>query len=171
MTEPNQSGGEPDSASALICPWCSAPLKTAREASCPSCGAALHEAMESEVPGVTRVDHEAILRARTPGQRSRSLVGWLSGEYAADATPASLEGIAPPDDAVRREMIRLEVAALQAEAQAAQAEAAAELAEARGLNLAASEDSDPEASIDAPEPPADPAADNPEGDPATPTPG
>jgi hypothetical protein len=126
MTEPNQSGGGPDMAAAPICPWCSAPLRTGREESCPSCGAALHEAADGEVPGVTRVDHEAILKARTPSQRGRGLIGWLSGEYSAEAPPPSLEGIAPPDEAVRREMIRLELAALQAEAQARQAEAAAE---------------------------------------------
>ena len=178
MTEPNQSGAGPDLASALICPWCSATLKTGREESCPSCGAALHEATESEVPGVTRVDHEAILKARTPGQRGRGLIGWLSGEYAADAVPASLEGIAPPDEAVRREMIRLELAALQAEAQARQAEAAAEIADEHGLSPVEREANDAAASIDAPEPQepladtaATPAGDTPEGDAATATPG
>ena len=148
MTEPNPSGGEPDPASAPICPWCSAPLKTGREETCPSCGAALHEAAESEVPGVTRVDHEAILKARTPGQRGRGLIGWLSGEYSAEAAPASLEGIAPPDEAVRREMIRLELAALQAEAEARQAEAASEVAEEHGF-VPATATADEEPSSDA----------------------
>jgi|GEM_PF-1788037 len=131
MTEPTLSGGGPDSASAPICPWCSAPLKTGREETCPSCGAALHEVAESEVPGVTRVDHEAILKSRAPAQRGRGLIGWLSGEYEAEAAPGAAGSIAPPDEAVRREMIRLEMAALEAEAQARQAEVAAEIAEAQ----------------------------------------
>ncbi len=123
MTEPNLSGGGPDLASALICPWCSAALKTGHEERCPSCGASLHEAAESEVPGVTRVDHEAILKGRTPGQKGRGLIGWLSGEYEAEAAADKPESIAPPDEAVRREMLRLELAALEAEVQGRQAEA------------------------------------------------
>ncbi|MBI3747183.1 MAG: hypothetical protein HY264_11800 [Chloroflexi bacterium] len=136
MTEPNLSGGGPDSASAPICPWCSAPLKTGTEETCPSCGAALHEVAESEVPGVTRVDHEAILKARAPAQRGRGLIGWLSGEYEAGPAPEAAGSIALPDEAVRREMIRLEMAALEAEAQARQAEVAAEIAEAHGATAA-----------------------------------
>ncbi len=131
MTEPNLSGGGPDLASALICPWCSAALVTGREETCPSCGASLHEAAESEVPGVTRVDHEAILKGRTPGQKGRGLIGWLSGEYEADAAADTPESIAPPEGAVRREMLRLELAALEAEVQGRQAEADAELVDAR----------------------------------------
>ena len=130
MTEPNLAGGGPDPASALICPWCSAPLKTGREESCPSCGAALHEAGEGDLPGVTRVDHEAILKSRAPGPRGRGLIGWLSGDYESEAAPDSPDSIAPPDQAVRREMNRIELAALEAEVQARHAEAAAELAEA-----------------------------------------
>ena len=130
MTEPNLAEGGPDSASAPICPWCSAPLRTGREESCPSCGAALHEAAEGDLPGVTRVDHEAILKSRAPGPRGRGLIGWLSGEYESEAASDSSDSIAPPDQAVRREMNRLELAALEAEVQARHAEAAAELAEA-----------------------------------------
>jgi hypothetical protein len=131
MTEPNLSGGGPDLASALICPWCSAALKTGREETCPSCGASLHEAAESEVPGVTSVDHEAILKGRAPGQKGRGLIGWLSGEYEAEAAADTPESIAPPDEAVRREMLRLELAALEAEVQGRRAEADAERVDAR----------------------------------------
>ena len=144
MTAPNLSGGGPDSASAPICPWCSAPLKTGREETCPSCGAALHEVAEAEVPGVTRVDHEAILKARAPAQRGRGLLGWLSGEYEPEADSAAPGSIAPPDDAVRREMLRLELAALEVEAQARQAEVAAEQAEAQVPDIPAGDES-PEA--------------------------
>ena len=132
MTEANLSGGGPDAAPVPICPWCSAQLVTGREETCPSCGAALHETAESEVPGVTRVDIDAVLRARTPdGQRGRGLIGWLSGEYEADAEPDSPESIAPPEEAVRREMLRLELSALEAEVQARQAEAEAEIVDAK----------------------------------------
>lgn len=132
MTEANLTGGGPDSAPAPICPWCSAPLVTGREETCPSCGAALHETAESEVPGVTRVDLDAVLRSRGPEpQRGRGLIGWLSGEYAPEAPPDSPKSIAPPEEAVRREMLRLELAALEAEVQARHAEAEAEIVDAK----------------------------------------
>jgi len=152
MTEANLTGGGPDSAPAPICPWCSAQLVTGREETCPSCGAALHETAESEVPGVTRVDLDAVLRSRAPeGQRGRGLIGWLSGEYESEAPPDSPESIAPPEEAVRREMLRLELAALEAEVQARQAEAEAEIVDARiaandarGLPDAVDDDADGE---------------------------
>lgn len=125
MSEEQMSGGGPESDPAMICSWCSAVLKSATEERCPSCGAALHEADGSEVPGLTRVDHEAILRSRTPAQRSRGLIGWLSGEYRAEAAPEPPGTFAPPPDDVRREMLRLELAALEAEVLARRAEAAA----------------------------------------------
>lgn len=132
MTEANLSEGGTESAPAPICPWCSAQLVTGREETCPSCGAALHETSESEVPGVTRVDIDAVLRARTPdGQRGRGLIGWLSGEYEPEAAPDTPESIAPPEEAVRREMLRLELAALEAEVQGRQAEAEAEIVDAK----------------------------------------
>jgi hypothetical protein len=83
---------------------------------------------------VTRVDHEALLRSRAPVQKSRGLIGWLSGEYVAPAAPIPPETLAPPAAEVRREMLRLELAALEAEAQARRAELMAERADA-GLTL------------------------------------
>ncbi len=85
---------------------------------------------------MTRVDHEAILRSRAPVQKSRGLIGWLSGEYVAPAAPTPPETLAPPDAEVRSEMLRLEIAALEAEAQARRAELMSELA-AAGLTLPA----------------------------------
>jgi hypothetical protein len=104
-----------------ICPWCSAALPDPEATRCPSCGAALREAAPADVPGVTQVDVEAVLKRRPVAQRSRGLIGWLSGEYQSEA-PGTL---APPADEVRREMLRLELAALEAEVHAQQAEAAA----------------------------------------------
>ncbi len=113
-----------------VCPWCSAELRTADDARCPSCGAVLRdEKADAEVPGVTRVDHEAILRSRAPAQKSRGLIGWLSGEYQVAAAPEPPESLAPPDAEVRREMLRMELAALSARAEAELAEA--RLAEAQ----------------------------------------
>jgi len=79
---------------------------------------------------VTRVDHEALLRSRAPVQKSRGLIGWLSGEYVAPAAPIPPGTLAPPAAEVRREMLRLELAALEAEAQARRAELVSELADA-----------------------------------------
>jgi hypothetical protein len=49
----------------------------------------------------------------------------LSGEYEAKAPSEAPGTFAPPADEVRREMLRLELAALEAEVQARQAEAVA----------------------------------------------
>lgn len=111
--------------SAQICPWCSAALPDDRAERCPSCLAMLRGAESAEVPGLTRVDHEAILRSRAPVQRSRGLIGWLSGEYQPEPAAEAPGTLAPPADEVRREMLRLELAALEAEVKARQAEAAA----------------------------------------------
>lgn len=146
MAEQQPSGGGPVPQSPSICPWCSVELPDPGAEQCPSCGAALHGPDAAEVPGVTRVDHEALLRARAPAQRSRGLVGWLSGEYQAEAAAEPPGTFAPPADDVRREMLRLELAALEAEVQARLAEAAV---------LAATEsntgpDAETEATADAP---------------------
>jgi hypothetical protein len=80
---------------------------------------------------LTAIDAEAIVRAArqpTPPRRNR-LLSWISGEYDADAAgPVARGSISPPDLAVRREMLRLELAAevanLQGEASLVMAEAA-----------------------------------------------
>ena len=111
------------------CQWCSAELPSDHETRCPSCGASLTETPETEIPGLTRVDHEAILRARVPPPKSRGIVGWLSGEYQ-EAPVAEPPGtFAPPAEDVRREMLRLELAALEAEVEARRAQIEAELAD------------------------------------------
>jgi len=78
---------------------------------------------------VTRVDHEALLRSRTPPPKSRGIIGWLSGEYQPEAARDAPGTLAPPPEEVRREMLRLELAALEAEVQARRAELEAELAD------------------------------------------
>jgi hypothetical protein len=119
------------------CMWCSAVLPDARAETCPSCGATLVGEADAAVPGLTAIDADAILRnTRTAAKPKRSgrLLGWISGEYEGDesgvtAPPGSL---APPPEAVRREMLRLElqaqVANAQAEVEALAADAAIEAA-------------------------------------------
>jgi hypothetical protein len=125
--------------SAPICPWCSTPLPNDTEERCPACHAALRESETAEVPGLTRVDHEALLRSRAPAQPARGLIGWLSGEYQPKAPPEPPGTFAPPANEVRREMLRLELAALEAEVHARQAEAAALEAAALAAALEAAE--------------------------------
>jgi hypothetical protein len=109
------------------CPWCSAETP-GDPVQCPSCGATLREDAEAEIPGVTQIDPAASVTQNVP--RSRSILGWLSGEYATgDASQhASVE---PPSAAVRKEMARLEMEAIRAQLDAEAAEQAAEQAAAR----------------------------------------
>ena len=132
-------------ASAPRCNWCSALLPSDHETTCPSCGATLIGDGEASVPGLTAIDAEAILRnARGAKAKSRSrLLGWISGEYDegddAAATPGSL---APPDEAVRREMLRLELAAQVANAEAEVGAMNADAAVEEGRSLAPVDGSD-----------------------------
>ena len=120
-------------AEASICPWCSASY-TGEPETCPSCGAVLaaDPATDPSLPGLTAIDTAAIVRAKTPTPRSRNrLLSWISGEYPDEpGTVADAGALAPPDMAVRREILRLEleaeVANLQAEADALIAEATVE---------------------------------------------
>jgi hypothetical protein len=132
MSEQLLSGGGPTSDADLVCPWCSAALPSADVERCPSCGAALKEP-DAAVPGVTQIDVEAILKGRSPTQKPRGLIGWLSGEYDAGKAEAPPPGtLEPPDEAVRREMLRLELAALEAEVLARQVEVVTEAATESG---------------------------------------
>ena len=132
MAEDLTTGG---GAAAFRCPWCSAALPSSDLETCPSCGATLTSAPEAALPGVTAIDHEAILRATrepTRPQRSR-LLSWLSGDYVEEGTTttaAAPDAIAPPDPAVKAEILRLEIEAeladRQAEADSLAADAAVE---------------------------------------------
>jgi hypothetical protein len=129
MTEQTLEGG----AEASICPWCSATY-TGEPETCPSCGAVLaaDPTADPSVPGLTAIDTAAIVRAKTPTNRPRNrILSWISGEYPDEVgAPADAGALAPPDMAVRREILRLEleaeVANLQAEADALMAEAKVE---------------------------------------------
>ena len=113
-----------------VCPWCSAALKPDATV-CSSCGANLVADGDPNVPGVTAIDAASLVRSKTTPQPRNRLLSWISGEYQPDLpSKAEAQAIAPPDDEVRREILRLEleahVANLQAEADAIRAEAAAE---------------------------------------------
>ena len=130
MTEETLAGG----AETSICPWCSATY-TGDPETCPSCGAvlAVDPAADPSLPGLTAIDPAALARAKSPAPRSRNrILSWISGDYLEEAggDPADAGALAPPDLAVRREILRLEleaeVANLQAEADALLAEATVE---------------------------------------------
>jgi hypothetical protein len=118
-----------DTASDSICPWCSAAL-TPGAATCPSCGANLTSDDDHELPGVNAIDQDVVRGLKKPPARSR-LLSWISGDYE-PGTPSLVEAgaLAPPDQDVQREILRLEIEAevanLQAEAGARYAEALAE---------------------------------------------
>jgi hypothetical protein len=92
---------------------------------CPSCGAALRDAADGDIAGVTQIDPSAVLR--TKRIKTRGLAAWLVGER--ESEEPSIGKVEPPSEAVRREMLRLELAAIDAEldAKAAAAEANREL--------------------------------------------
>lgn len=130
----------PDAAAAPVCPWCSAALPAPDAEACPSCGASLAGAEEVQVPGVTTIDPMTALRTRSQARSRprRNVLGWITGDSELRPTyddplaaipPAILppgaaapspmppgrpspEALAPPDRRVRREMLRMELAAI-----------------------------------------------------------
>jgi hypothetical protein len=112
---------DPTSGTAPRCQWCSAPLPAADLETCPSCGATLSSAPDTgEIRGVTTLDTEAILRSRSDASRPRSrLLSFITGEEPVElGGPEEAESLAPPDDAVRREMLRLQFEAERADLEA-----------------------------------------------------
>ena len=104
------------------CPWCSAELPAAAADTCPSCGAPLTSATgaEPDIKGVTSLDPLAIIQARADVARPRNrIMSFITGEAPGESEPtANPESLAPPDDAVRREMLRLELEAERADLEA-----------------------------------------------------
>jgi hypothetical protein len=113
-----------------VCSWCSTPV-TEGATHCSFCGANLIPDGDPNVPGVTAVDAASIIRSKSASQPRSRFMSWISGEYTSDTpSKAEAQAIAPPDQDVRREILRLEleaeVANLKAEADALRAEAAFE---------------------------------------------
>ena len=129
---------EPMSPPESRCPWCSAVLPDAAAEKCPSCGAQLVHAAGAEpnLPGVTALDTEAILRARSEVGRSRGgVLSFLTGRDQPESGPEAAESLAPPDDAVRREMLRLKLEAEQADVVAETVALRSDALAERGLPL------------------------------------
>src|SRR4051794_5746028 len=117
-------------ASVPQCPWCSASFVPGQTV-CSSCGANLTGDERTDIPGVTEIDKAAVGVARPAPITTRSRWrAWISGDSSDTLTPSEAKAVAPPDDAVREEMLRLElqaqVARLQAETDALLADAADE---------------------------------------------
>ncbi len=110
--------GAASRASTPSCPWCSAELPDPAAATCPSCHANLAGGPEAQVPGLTALDLERLAFRRSTTPKKSRLLSWISGDsdfedaHEPVAAPGSL---APPSADVRREMLRLERAALIAE--------------------------------------------------------
>ena len=115
-----QSTGE-----SATCPWCSATIP-AEAARCPSCGAALRDGADGDVLGVTQVDLAAtsrLARLKPPGR-----IAMLLGAERTTDDPELSGRIEPPSEEVRKEMLRLELAAIDAEIEAKNAQLEAERA-------------------------------------------
>lgn len=131
---------DPTSGPVTTCQWCSARLPAPDVERCPSCGAALTSATgtEPELPGVTALDPQAIIGTRSGSSRPRNrFLSFLTGDMPPDpGGPLDSSSVAPPSDAVRREMLRLQIDAeradLEAEAIALKSDALAH----RGIPLA-----------------------------------
>ncbi len=100
------------------CPWCSAELPDPEAKTCPSCQANLVGEVDKQLPGLTAVDIEKLAYRRAAPPKKSRIMSWISGDLDyEDAT----EPVAPPGSLdrppieVRREMLRLERAALIAD--------------------------------------------------------
>ena len=106
------------------CEWCGAPLSEPDLAVCPSCGAALRPVADlPEIPGVTVAPADVRRIVRDVSPEIRALVTPpVTDEI---ARPGARPELGPPDSAVRRAMLELELEALRvARLQEARAEAA-----------------------------------------------
>ncbi len=83
------------------------------------------------MPGVTAIDAEALARRHSELRAPSGIVGMLAGDDTGTPSEAELPALAPPDEAVRHEMLRME---LDAELATLTAEAHAVAAE-RGITL------------------------------------
>ena len=134
---------DPMTGPAPRCQWCSAELPAPDLPVCPSCGATLTSATApDDIKGVTTLDTEAILRARSEVARPRGrLLSFITGEV-----PVELGGekeaasLAPPDDAVRLEMLRLQMEAERADLEAEAVSMKTDVVLEQGIDLAAMAD-------------------------------
>ncbi len=121
------------------CPWCSADVPDPAPEHCPSCGAALVAApgTDKDIRGITTLDPEAIAArpgrcrpATEPHRRSspaRSPSRWIPS--------TNPESLAPPDTAVRREMLRLQLEAERADQEAETVALKSDVLTKQGISL------------------------------------
>jgi hypothetical protein len=114
MSRPKKTSTETTTTETTTCPWCSATVPV-EAAVCPSCGASLRDAADGDVKGVTQVDPAALVR--TKPIRSRNIAAFLGIGDAPDEEDSGGK-VEPPSEAVRREMLRLQLAAIDAELEA-----------------------------------------------------
>lgn len=116
-----KAAGQKVSGESTTCPWCSAAVPV-EAATCPSCGASLHDAVEGDVLGVTQIDPAAVSRAKRI--KPRRITSWLTGDSPSEEETGGK--VEPPSEEVRREMLRLRLAAIDAEIEAKESQAAAQ---------------------------------------------
>jgi len=128
---------DPMSTSETRCPWCSAVLPDVAAEKCPSCSAQLTHTTGSEpsLPGVTALDPEAILRARSDASRRGGILSFLTNSDLPQPSSTESESLAPPDEAVRREMLRLQIEAEQADLVAESVAIRSDVLAERGIHL------------------------------------
>ncbi|HEY4227681.1 MAG TPA: hypothetical protein VGM49_05030 [Candidatus Limnocylindrales bacterium] len=122
MSPTKKDPGVGNTAETVTCPWCSATVP-GTAVTCPSCGASLRDSADGDVAGVTQIDPMAMARVRRIKPRGR-ITSWLTGDGTVDEETGGT--VEPPSDEVRREMLRLEVAALDAEIEAKRQQAIAQ---------------------------------------------
>jgi hypothetical protein len=137
---------DPMTGPAPRCQWCSAALPAPDLDVCPSCGATLTSPTATDdIKGVTTLDTEAILRARADVARPRSrILSFITGEVPVE-TPGEAEAasLAPPDDAVRLEMLRLQIEAERADLEAESVSLKTEAVLEQGIDLTALGETEP----------------------------
>ncbi len=130
--------GDPLSAPAAPrCPWCSAELPAGDVKTCPSCKANLAGETEAQLPGLTALDLERLAFRKATSPKKSRLMSWISGDSDyedATAPPAQPGSLEPPPFEVRREMLRIEMAALIADLTAEAGAMAADEADAKGTD-------------------------------------
>jgi hypothetical protein len=136
MTDPNPTDptAEPNRPR---CPWCSAELPDAAARTCPSCQANLIGEVDAQLPGVNSIDLEKLAFRRSVTPKRSRILSWISGDldYEDSASPtAPAASVAPPPLEVRREMMRLEMAAMLADLSAEAGALATEQAVAAGAD-------------------------------------
>jgi hypothetical protein len=142
---------DPTTGTTPRCQWCSAPLPAADLETCPSCGATLASAPDTgEIRGVTTLDTEAILRSRSEASRPRSrLLSFITGEEPVElGGPEEAESLAPPGDAVPREMLRLQLEAERADLEAESIANKTDVVLDEGIDLAALGTAEPDEDLD-----------------------